>query len=149
MPLPAEQSGFLGRVQQGQELSLFLQCVDAGGTPADPAAGPRASIYRDAAPPVFVETVELAADLRGVQAGVFRRALFLGGLYGTAGRHLVVLKYTDPNGAAHHDCATFVLLPGGSPDGAVISMRYVERPDASYLIWQTDAGRLVRGRNPR
>lgn len=149
MPFDIDATGFIGRFQQGQELPLVLQCVDADGGPDDPQELPRASVYRDAASPVLVETVEVAADLRGVMTGFFRRGLYLDNLYGTAGRHLVVYKWQDSDGVAHHRVASFVLLPGGSADGAVISATYVERPDASYLLYQTDAGRLIRGRNPR
>lgn len=149
MPYEIDTPAFLGRFQQGQELPLHLQCVNATGGAGDPTDLPRASVYRDGASPAFVETVELAADLRGVVAGYFRRGLFLDNLYSTAGRYLVVFKWTDSNTVAHCRVASFMLLPGGSADGAVISLKHVERPDASYLLYQTDAGRLIRGRNPR
>lgn len=149
MPFDIDAAGFIGRFQQGQEVPLTLQCVDAAGTSDDPLEVPRATLYRDASTPVIVETVQMAADLRGVATGFFRLGLFLDNLYGTPGRYLVVYKWRDSDGVAHCKPASFVLLPGGSADGAVISATYVERPDASYLLYQTDAGRLIRGRNPR
>jgi hypothetical protein len=149
MPFSIDEPVFLGRFQQGVELPLALQCVNAAGAPDDPQELPRLSIYRDGASPTLVETIEMAADLRGVATGFFRRGLFLDNLYGTAGRHLAVFKWQDSGGVAHCRVASFVLLPGGSADGAAIALKYVERPDASYLLYQTDAGRLIRGRNPR
>ncbi len=149
MPFEIDQPAFLGRFQQGVELPLVVQCVNATGGADDPTDTPRASVYRDGASPAFVETVEMAADLRGVAVGFFRRGLYLDNLYGTAGRHLVLFKWTDSGGVAHCRAGSFVLLPGGSPDGAAVSIKHVERPDASYLLYQTDAGRLIRGRNPR
>jgi hypothetical protein len=149
MPFGVDASEFLGRFQQGQEIPLRLQCVNAAGAADDPADVPRAQLWRDGSSPAFVETVELAADLRGVTTGFFRRGHFLGGLYANAGRYLVVFKWQDSGGTAHHRCASFVLNPGGSADGALVSVAYVERPDASYLLYGTDAGRLIRGRNPR
>lgn len=140
---------YLGRYQQGQEIPLAVQCVDADGTPADPLTLPVAKLHLDGNPPALVEVVQLAADLRGVDVGVFRLPHFLGGLYGTAGRYLVTVSYVDAGGVGRVRTDSFTLLPGGSPDGAVISMKYVERPDSRYLIWQTDGGRMVRGRNPR
>lgn len=150
-PLPLRDRGlsFLGRYQQGQELPVTLQCVNAATGPSDPTELPRLEIYRDGATPTLIETVQLAADLRGVAVGVFRRGVYLGERYGTAGRYLLVAKYTDTDGTAHCEHGSFMLLPGGSDDGAVIAAKYVERPDASYLLYQTDAGRLIRGRNPR
>lgn len=148
MGYPIDQPVYLGRVQQGQELPLALQCVDATGAPADPVGLPVATFYRDGATKMRIETRPIAADLRGVKAGAFRLSLFLGELY-TTGRHLIVFRWADQNGVPHCQVATFMLLPGGSPDGAVIALKYVERPDSRYLMWQTDAGRLLRGRNPR
>ncbi len=149
MPYAIDPCEFLGRYQQGQEIPLSLQCVNAAGGADDPQELPRVSVYRDGSGPAFVQTVEMAADLRGVATGFFRRGLYLDNLYGTAGRHLAVFKWQDSDGVAHCRTATFMLLPGGSADGAVIAAKYVERPDASYLLYQTDAGRLIRGRNPR
>lgn len=148
MAYPIDLPVYLGRFQQGQELPLALQCVDATGAPADPVALPVITLYRDGASKVLVETRPLAADLRGVKLGSFRLALFLGEVY-TAGRYLVVFRWADANGVGHSQVGVFMLYPGGSPDGSVIALKYVERPDSRYLMWQTDAGRLLRGRNPR
>lgn len=140
---------YLGRYQQGQEVPLVLQCQTQAGLPDDPAAAPAATVYRDGSPPARIETVTLAADLRGVVDGLFRLPLSLDHRYGTAGRYLVVFRWVDGNGYAHQIPGSFTVLPGGSADGSVVALRYVRRPDARYLIWQTDTGRLVRGRNPR
>jgi hypothetical protein len=140
---------YLGRYQQGQEIPLTLQCVDANDAPADPLTVPVAKLYLDGATPTLVEAVKLAPDLRGVEVGLFRVPHFLGGLYGATGRYLVTVSYVDANGVGRVSTRSFHLLPGGSPDGSVISMKYVQRPDSRFLIWQTDGGRMVRGRNPR
>lgn len=140
---------YLGRFQQGVEIPLLLQCVNAEREADDPLDVPHATVYRDGVPPVLVETRALAATLRGVAAGVFRLPLFLGSSYATAGRHLVVYRWVDSDGVARCTTGSFVLLPGGSADGAVVGMHHVARPDARYLLYQTDSGRLIRGRNPR
>ena len=149
MPYAIDQWGFLGRFQQGQEIPLSIQCVNATGGPDDPQELPRVSVYRDGASPSLIQTLVMAADLRGVVTGFFRLGLYLNNLYGTAGRYLTLVKWEDSDGVAHCRGGSFMLLPGGSADGAVIAAKYVERPDASYLLYQTDAGRLIRGRNPR
>ena len=141
---------YLGRFQQGQEIQLVLQCVDANDAPDDPADVPVCSIYQDDdSAPTLLETVKLAADLRGVTTGLFRLPHFLGQKYDTAGRYLLIFRWQDSDDVGHCRVGSFHLLPGGSADGAVISMAYIERPDARHLIWQTDSGRLIRGRNPR
>jgi hypothetical protein len=140
---------YRGRFQQGEELPLTIQTVDGDGLPADPTTLPVAKVYLDGATPTLLESFELAADLRGVDVAMFRLPLFLGLLYDTAGRHLVTISYIDSEGEAKVEVSSFTLLPGGSPDGAVVAMKYVERPDSRYLLWQTDGGRMVRGRNPR
>lgn len=144
-----ENGGFLGRFQQGQELTALLRTTTAAGVPDAPLYHPQAKIYRDGSPPALVESVFLPADQQGVDTGVFRLARQLTGLYGTAGRYLVVFAWTTSAGAGRTLQTSFTLLPGGSPDGATISLFYVRRPNAGYLIRQTDSGLLIRGKNPR
>lgn len=143
------ESFYLGRLQQGTELQLVLQCRDAAGEPEDPLHPPVASIYRDGGTPTFLESVSLAAALRGVATGVFRLPLFLGPVFSVATRHLLILRWVDQAGRARQRVGVFNLIPGGSPDGAVTAIHYVNRPDARYLMYSTDGGRLLRGRNPR
>ena len=145
----ADNSGFLGRFQQGQELTALLRTTTAAGTPDTPLYHPRAKIYRDGSPPALVEQVLLPADQQGIDTGVFRLTRQLTGAYGTAGRYLVVFAWVTSAGAARSAQTSFTLLPGGSPDGATISLFCVRRPNASYLIRQTDSGLLIRGKNPR
>ncbi len=140
---------YIGRYQCGVEVPFVLQCTDVNNSPNDPLAIPSLSIYLDGAPPVLKGTYAIPADLRGTATGVFRFPLFLDTLYRTTGRYLAIFKWTDSNGVAHHKPGSFYILPGGHPDGAILSMVYIQRPDATYLMHQNDSGRLVRGRNPR
>jgi hypothetical protein len=148
--MPAiEETLYLGRYQQGQELPLLCQCTDVNGVPQDPTQLPGVKVYRDGATPTLIESRVLSPDLRGVEDGVFRLPLFLGGLYGTAGRYIGLFLWVDQASVVHQIPFCFTLNPGGSADGAVTAMTYVERPEARFLLYSTDAGRLVRGRNPR
>lgn len=142
------QDGFLGRYQQGQEVPLVLQCTTASGTPDDPLYPPAVTIYRDANPPVALETRLMAAADRGVVVGLFRYPRFLVTGY-SAGRYLAVFRWTDSGDVARLKVAAFTVNPGGAADGSVIALHHVGHPEAGYLIWQTDAGWIVRGRNPR
>ena len=139
--------GFLGRYQQGQEILLVVACDDGGGEPAWPDVAPTVTFHKPDGSVVFSRV--MAADLQGVAEGVFRLPQFLNSEFSATGPYRVVVRYTDESGRARVLPGHFRLLAGGDADGAVVSMRAVRRPDANYLIFQTDGGRLVRGRNPR
>lgn len=144
-----EGSAYLGRFQQGQEIPLTVQCTDAADSPDIPSAQPEVKIWRDGATPTVIEVRKLGAYNQGVIDGLFRLPLFLGWQYSAAGRYLVVFKWIDSNSVAHTRCAAFTLNAGGDAVGSTIGLHYVERPNASYLIRQTDAGVLIRSKNPR
>lgn len=144
----AEEPEYLGRFQQGQEVALVLQCTDADGDPEDPASTPFVQIRRDP-DASLVETLAMPADLRSVETGLFRRPLFLGAEYSVTGRHVAIFKWLDSDGVPHVKTAHFHVLPNGSADGGVIAMCYSSRPNAAYLIYQCDSGRLIRKPNPR
>lgn len=140
---------YLGRHQQGEFLPLAVVTTTPAGAAEDPRAEPVATFYRDGGSLTLVRQVTLFAHDRGAVVGAFRASLFLGAEFSTAGRYLVVIRWTTADGVARCTTATFYLLPGGSADGAVIGMVFVSRPDANNLVMQTDSGRMLRGRNPR
>lgn len=143
------RSLYLGRWQQGEFLPLAVTTTDPGRLPADPAAEPVATIYRDGTSLVLVRQAKLAAHDRGATVGAFRLPLFLGAEFSVSGRYLVVIRWTTAGGVARCQAGTFYLLPGGSADGAVIGLAFVARPDANHLVMQTDSGSMLIGRNPR
>ena len=137
-----------GRQQRGTELVIVLQSFNATESTADPDYIPTVTIYKDGSSRTLIQTVKIAADQRGVVGGFFRLPIFLGELYTSTGRYLVAMRWCT-GGIAHCVTGDFYMLPGGSADGTIISMSPIERPDARYVIWQTDGGLIVRGRNPR
>ncbi len=137
--------GYLGRFQQGTELPVVVQC-EADGSPAWPAAAPTLTVIGPAG--VCLDRV-MGAGMQGVTAGTFRLSQFLGPAFAAAGLYSLLVRYTDAAGQGRLLTGWFNLLPGGSPDGAVVAMQQVKRPAGQYLLWQTDSGRLVRGLNPR
>lgn len=143
-----EPPGYLGRFQQGTDVALVLQCTDTSGTPDDPTYIPWVQIRRDP-DAALVESFEMPADLRDVESGLFRKPLFLGSTYSTTGRHVAIFKWLDSNGVSHVETAHFHVLPGGSADGSIIAMCYSSRPDAAYIVFQCDSGRIIRKPNPR
>lgn len=141
-----DELGFLGRYPQGVELPVIVQCETAG-----------AAAWPDVAPVVTFTAPDgtvvlnrvMGADLQGVRLGTFRLPQFLGTPFATTGPYRVVARYKDGAGNPRVLVGHFRLLAGGNRDGAVVSMRAVRRPNANYLVYQTDSGKLVRGRNPR
>lgn len=127
----------------------MLQCTNVNDTPDDPSGIPQIQIYRDGSSPSLVQTIQIPAELRGVETGLFRYPLFLGDQYANAGRYLIVFKWNDSAGMAHVKTAAMHILPGGSADGSVIAMFQSNRPDASHLLFQCDSGRIIRKANPR
>lgn len=142
-----DELGFLGRYPQGVEIPLVVACDDGGLAPAWPDAAPVVTFYKPDGTAALSRV--MAADQQGVMEGVFRLPQFLGTPFTPAGPWRVVARYADASGRARVLAGTFVLLAGGDRDGAVISMRAVRRPNANYLVYQTDGGHLARGRNPR
>jgi hypothetical protein len=137
--------GYLGRFQQGTELPVVVQC-EAAGSPAWPLAAPTLSVFGPTG--VQFDRV-MGAAMQGVTPGTFRLSQYLGLAFAATGMYGVVVRYTDALGQGRMQTGSFYLLPGGSPDGAVVAMQQVRRPAGQYLLWQTDSGRLVRGLNPR
>lgn len=147
--LSGQDAVYFGRFQQGSEISIVLQCGDVDDAVEDPSILPWVQVYRDDTTPELITSKQMPAEARRVEDGIFRLSLFLDTLYSTEGRYLVLMKWLDSNGVAHVRTGSFHLLPGGSPDGAVISMYSLIRQDATYLLMQCDSGRLIRKRNPR
>ena len=142
-----DELGYLGRYQQGEELPLVVQCDTAGAAASWPLVAPVVSVFNPAG--TLVLTRVLAADLQGVTVGLFRLPQFLGADFSTAGTYRLAVRYKDAGSNPRTLCGTFRLMAGGHADGAVVSLRPVRRPNANYLVYQTDGGRLARGRNPR
>lgn len=139
--------GYLGRYRQGEELLLVVPCDDGGAAPAWPDVAPTVTFHKPDGT-VALHRV-MAADLQGVTDGVFRLPQFLNSQFSTTGAYRAVVRYEDASDRARVLVGHFRVLGGGDTDGAVVSMRPVRRPDANYLVYQTDGGILARGRNPR
>lgn len=134
---------WIGRFQVGQELMLLLRCrLDGVGDVPD--THPVVEVRSESG---FVEERRVPADDQDAVPGLFRGPLFLGSLYAT-GRYHLYFRWADSDGEMRVEIHDFEIAPGGQADGAVISMTSVERPQANFLLFNTDAGRLVRGRNP-
>lgn len=143
MDIETRTAGYMSDADYGDDILLIADDVGACSNNAP------ASLLAVRSGLQIIETVDMPADLRDVVVGLFRKPLFLGAAYSEAGRYLVLFKWLDSNNVPHVKTASFHILPNGSSDGSIIAMRYTSRPDANYLIWQCDSGRIIRKPNPR
>ena len=135
----------LGRYPLGVEVPLAVRCtLDRAGD--RPSSHPTADVRTAAG--AAVASVRLPADEQGVLTGVFRGPLFLDQRF-DVGRYFAVVRWLDSNGDTRQAVLAWDVIPSGSVNGAIIALASVERPNATYLLYQTDGGQLARGINPR
>lgn len=133
-----------GDVQLGMEFPVVVLCHD-GTEPAMPDAAPQLAMFTAAG--VLIRRILLPADVQSQQTGLFRLPLFLNESFSAGAIHGYIEWRVS--GSLFAEPVSFRILPGGSTDGSVISMTHVRRPSSNYLLWQTDAGTIFRGTNPR
>ncbi len=135
---------YLGRKQLGTTLDLYLQCTDADGVKAMPTYVPWLKVW-------LASTLILSAEMplvdKSAQVGLFRYPLFLGDAYsvgyGTVAMHYrVSTKYGI-------EARSFEIVPGGDAAGQVLGMCFYPRPQADFVVYQTESGEIRKGRNPR
>lgn len=84
---------------------------------------------------------------KSIQVGLFRYPLFFGETFAT-GPHVLQLFYVR-SGVGVMEERRFDLIAGGNVGGQVLGMTYYHRPHANFIIYQTEDGRIRRGKNPR
>lgn len=133
----------LGDFKQGDFLAVLLQTMPSNAL-GWPNSAPRVSIF-DAGG--LVGRILMGADAQGLPPGHFRLSVFLGGNFPSEGWIHGHIEWTD--GVIHRQAFTARILPGGDSSGSVIAMKYVRRPAGNFLVYQTDAGFVMKGSNPR
>lgn len=133
----------LGDLQHGQEVPVVLQCHD-GTSPVLPDVAPVLSLFQEGA---LVLRRRMPLDAQADEDGVFRYMLFINAAFTVSQVSGFVQWVVDGN--PFSETVFFRILPGGAVDGSVISLEYVRRPQAGYLLWESDAGVILRGTNPR
>lgn len=137
---------YLGRWQQGEEVPLWVLCVDASGIPTDPDAAPTADIF---GPSGVVAHRQLPVQEPAATVGFFQGFVFLSELY-PAGRYTVELRWTTGSGAFFGaSSAILEVVPGGDPSGQILAMSYYHQPQADYYVQERSSGRIYKGQNPR
>lgn len=136
---------FRGRHQQGDQIFLSIRTLNGSGVPTNPDAAPLMDVWLNGT--TKLRSARIPRHDAGAVTGLFGYWLDLGVGY-VAGMYQVTYSWTV--GSDHGlQVDTFEVLAGGSSDGAVISMIEHRRPQASFVVYQLDGGRLRAGRNPR
>ena len=137
----------LGTFQLGDEIPLQLQCYNATYTPASPDSAPTVRFYKDATATADVSGVLIESqDLRTV-TGLFCGKIILDGRFST-GQWTAVFSW-GVSAFSGKELKFFEIVSGGDPRGEIISMTWFDRRAFASLVWQTNSGNIISGRNPR
>ena len=137
---------YLGRYFLGQTVHITVRTVDTNGTPTAPENPPYIDFRSDSALAVQVQVPILD---RYVVTGLFVYPLRFKSSFST-GRYSATHFYRVTGGNAYNGMEVdyFEIVAGGDSDGAIVTQDYWQRPEASYLIQQTESGNINLKRNP-
>ena len=137
---------YLGRYFLGQTVHITIRTIDVNGTPTLPDNPPYIDLRSDSA---LVTQVQAPILDRYVATGLFVYPLRLNSSY-TTGRYSATHHYYVSGGNAYHglDVDYFEVVAGGDSDGVIVTQHYWQRPEAVYLIQQTESSNINLKRNP-
>ena len=138
-----DPSRYMGRVQVGQPVSLFVRCVP-GGAPLAPADPGNIRIYGGI---LGVLSQTLPVETTDAETiGVFR-GTFLADTSDPPGRYMGLIAFVAGD-FPREEVVNFELLQGGHDLGAVMSLYSVSRPDATAVMTHMESGKITVGRSP-
>lgn len=125
-------------------MPLYLVVRNNVNSPTTPAECPIADMWVGG---VKVARVSMVCVDKQAYPGTFVRDLFLNSTY-TAGYYTIIYRYViGTTGRSEVDTAEVV--SGGNVNGSVIAMGDFPRPEAKYVLAQTDGGVIFQGRDGR
>lgn len=135
---------YLGQHQVGKTLDLYLQCTDADGVKAMPTYVPFIKVWIGSS---LIIAAEMPLVDKNIQVGLFRFPLFLGVGF-SAGHGTAEMHYRVGNKIGM-ELRTFEIVAGGHVSGQVLGSFFYRRPQANFIVYQTESGEIRRGKNPR
>lgn len=134
---------YLGRYFQGQVVPILVQTRNLAGAPTLPDNPPYLDFHGAAGK---IEQFQMPILDRYVVTGLFLYPLFLDSTY-PEGRYRATYFYktSDYHGVGIY---VFEVVAGGDADGSIVTQAYWQRPEASYLVQQTEADAILLRRNP-
>lgn len=135
---------WLGRYQVGNTIVFLLQCVNEDGTAAAPDDAPQIKLWSPAGALTLVAKMPIFPQV----TGLFYYNQYLSGLLDEEGSWEATYRYTV---GSYHGFQSdyFEMMAGGHLDGHVVGMYHYRRPQADYLVHQTESGNIRKGQNPR
>ena len=139
---------WIGRKALGEEIKLTVQCTTASRVPTAPDQAPTYRVYTEAG--VLVTNGSLPPTERYQATGLFEYMLPLNSSFST-GRYFVRYAYVISSVTLVPEYQdSFEIVAGGSTDGMINSMFYLDRPDGKdFILSSTDMGTLGASRGPR
>lgn len=134
---------YLGRQQLGTYLDVYFQSRLAGVATL-PDAVPSVRIYSASS---LVYSKKMPIIDKSYSPGLFRSQVFLGTGF-DVGQHTVHIGYAIA-GNPKVEIRNFEIVPGGNVLGQVLGMTYVHYPQADFIVYQTESGLILRGKNAR
>ena len=134
---------YLGRYFQGQTLNVTVRTLDENDTPGTPDNPPYIDLRDDSG---LVRQVQAPIVDRYTVTGLFVYPLFLDSSF-PAGRYSATHFYRVGTHSTL-DVDYFEVIAGGDPEGAIVSQHYWQRPEATYLVQETEGESLLLRRNP-
>ena len=138
---------YLGRQQLGTELLIPCLTVDGSGLPTAPDVSPSVRILSGTT--LVMSAALPVVDRYGAATNCtyFVLPVFLDGRF-SVGSYDVIVEW-EIGGTVYAESGTFAVVAGGDSGGAVIAMVLHHRPESDFVVYQTTAGTLERGRGPK
>ncbi len=135
---------YLGRRQLGQEIEFRVSCTNTAGAQVAPDTAPEIRIYNSSGTRILTRTIP--TQDHPAATGVFMLPQLLDGNF-FAGRYYARTTWTA-GAFSGVQLDVFEVVPGGDPDGQIISMTWTTLPHFRHLIYETDTGQYFKGGNP-
>ena len=136
---------YRGRKILGDEIRIGVQCRNGSRTPGAPTAAPTYRVYDETG--TLVTSGSLPPTERYAVTGLFEYMLRLISPF-TTGRYHVRYAYAI-SGTNYAALDSFEIQPSGNAGGQILSMLYLDRPDADWIVATTDQGTVSLNRGPR
>jgi hypothetical protein len=137
---------WLGRFHVGDSIGLSVLSKSKNGAPLQPSALVQALVYNAGGP--LIEAVPLHPKDRFGGNWDFTARLRLDDSYQSGSQFFVLYQWTVSS-TLYSRIDVFEVVDGGDADGQVVGMASVPRPEANFVLYQTQSGLLRAGRNPR
>lgn len=135
----------LGRYQLGTRVPIRLQCLDSNGSPVMPDQVPVLKVWANGG--TLIVNKLMPVEDKEDQVGLFLYELFLDKNFATGNYHGDTFYVSGA--LAIMTPFWFDVIPGGDAGGQVVSTFFYHRPQADFIVYQTEGGQIRFGSNPR